>query len=80
MESKRSEYLDEETWIEGALDLLVSGSIDTVRIEPLAKKLGVTKGSFYWHFTDRAALLEALAHPSGPSVSMASSQDGLPTA
>lgn len=60
MASKRSEYLDEEAWIEGALDLLVSGSIDTVGVEPLAHKLGVTKGSFYWHFTDRAALLKAI--------------------
>jgi AcrR family transcriptional regulator len=31
-----------------------------VRVEPLARELGATKGSFYWHFADRAALLEAL--------------------
>ncbi len=31
-----------------------------VRIEALAARLGVTKGSFYWHFRDRAELLEAL--------------------
>ena len=31
-----------------------------MRVEPLAAELGVTKGSFYWHFADRAALLEAL--------------------
>ncbi len=28
-------------------------------VEPLAKRLGATKGSFYWHFPDRASLLEA---------------------
>ena len=54
------ERLDRGDWIEAAIDLLVSGSIDAVRVEPLAKLLGVTKGSFYWHFKDRAALLEAL--------------------
>jgi AcrR family transcriptional regulator len=31
-----------------------------VRIDPLAKRLGVTRGSFYWHFTDRAALHQAM--------------------
>ncbi len=32
--------------------------MDAVAVEPLAKKLGVTKGSFYWHFRNRGALLE----------------------
>src|SRR5882762_3011292 len=54
------EVLDESAWIQAAFDLLVSGSIDSVGVEPLAKQLGVTKGSFYWHFKDRAALLAAL--------------------
>jgi AcrR family transcriptional regulator len=31
-----------------------------VRVEPLAKTLDVTKGSFYWHFADRRALLDAM--------------------
>lgn len=31
-----------------------------MRVEPLAKELGVSKGSFYWHFSDRAAFLEAI--------------------
>ena len=33
---------------------------DAVRIEPLAKAMGVTRGGFYWHFTDRQALLEEM--------------------
>jgi AcrR family transcriptional regulator len=47
-------------WIAAALDLLAEKGIDAVRIEPLAARLGVTKGSFYWHFRDRAALHAAI--------------------
>jgi AcrR family transcriptional regulator len=36
---------------------LAAGGPDAVRIEPLARALGVTKGGFYWHFADREALL-----------------------
>ena len=39
---------------------LAAGGADAVRIEPLARALGVTKGGFYWHFADRRELLEAL--------------------
>jgi AcrR family transcriptional regulator len=39
---------------------LLTGGPDAVRVEPLALALGVTKGSFYWHFVDRSALLDAL--------------------
>lgn len=37
---------------------LAAGGPDAVRVEALAKDLGVSKGGFYWHFEDRAALLE----------------------
>jgi len=49
-----------EAWLEGGLRLLASGGPDAVRVEPLAKELGVTKGGFYHHFPDRQALLDAL--------------------
>jgi AcrR family transcriptional regulator len=52
--------LDAAAWIDVAFDVLAEGGIDAVRIDPLAKRLGVTRGSFYWHFTDRAALHTAL--------------------
>src|ERR1700744_1075787 len=48
------------TWIEAGLQVLAAGGPDAVRIEPLAKSLGVTRGSFYGHCEDRAALLEAM--------------------
>jgi AcrR family transcriptional regulator len=47
-------------WIEEGLRALAAGGPDAVRIEPLAKALGVTKGGFYWHFDDRRALLEEM--------------------
>jgi AcrR family transcriptional regulator len=47
-------------WIEEGLKALAAGGPDAVRIEPLARALGVTRGGFYWHFEDRGALLEAM--------------------
>lgn len=44
----------------GGLARLASLGVEGVRVEPLAKDLGVTKGSFYWHFTDREELLSAV--------------------
>ena len=48
------------TWIAEGLRALAAGGPDAVRIEPLARALGVTRGGFYWHFADREALLDAL--------------------
>jgi AcrR family transcriptional regulator len=45
-------------WIDAALQALAAGGPDAVRVEALAVYLGVSKGGFYWHFTDRQALLE----------------------
>src|SRR5258708_33968522 len=47
-------------WLEAAKAALAEHGVDAVRIEPLAQRLGITKGSFYWHFRDRPALLAAL--------------------
>lgn len=47
-------------WIEAGLQALAAGGPDAVRVEPLAKTLGVTRGGFYWHFKDRGALLEEM--------------------
>lgn len=47
-------------WIRQGLRALADGGPDAVRVEPLAKALGVTRGGFYWHFEDRGALLEAM--------------------
>ena len=53
----RREALTPEAWIDAATDVLVNEGIDHVRVDVLAKQLGVTRGSFYWHFRDREDLL-----------------------
>jgi AcrR family transcriptional regulator len=48
------------SWLRAALQMLRSEGIEAVRIERMARALGVTKGSFYWHFRDHDALLAAM--------------------
>ena len=47
-------------WIAKALEIFVGEGIDAVRIMRLAGELEVTRGSFYWHFANRAELVDAL--------------------
>ena len=47
-------------WLHAALESLRKGGVAGVRVERLAVELGITKGSFYWHFRNREELLEAL--------------------
>ncbi len=51
--------LSVEDWADAALDAIAEGGLDAVAVERLARVLGVTKGSFYWHFSNRGALLAA---------------------
>jgi AcrR family transcriptional regulator len=48
-----------DDWTSAALDALAGGGLAAVAVEPLAARLGATKGSFYWHFANRDALIEA---------------------
>ena len=59
--AERSERprLSAADWEQAALDLVAEQGVAAVAVEPLARRLGVTKGSFYWHFASRDALLEA---------------------
>ena len=59
MAKARRDSLGRADWVEAALDALARGGLAAVAVEPLAKELQATKGSFYWHFADRNALLEA---------------------
>jgi AcrR family transcriptional regulator len=56
-----SSRLSVDDWIDAGLALLAEEGPSGVKIDRLCVRLGVTKGSFYWHFTDLAAFLKALA-------------------
>ncbi len=57
--SKRRDRLGPDDWAEEALRAMASGGLKALSVEGIAKRLGVTKGSFYWHFKSRDELLEA---------------------
>jgi len=60
MASGKPKRLDRDDWIRGALELLSTAGVEKVKIVPLARQLGVTSGSFYWHFTNRRHLHDEL--------------------
>lgn len=51
--------LTPDDWARAALRAIARGGVDAVAVEPIAAELGATKGSFYWHFKNRDALIEA---------------------
>lgn len=51
--------LSKDDWIAAAIDAIEHGGIAAIAVEPLAAGLGTTKGSFYWHFTNRDELIAA---------------------
>lgn len=60
MEKISADRLDPDAWVKAAYEMFEEGGVGAVRIDPLAKRLGITRGSFYWHFKDRAALIRAV--------------------
>jgi AcrR family transcriptional regulator len=52
--------LSRQDWIEGAFEALAERGLPAIAVDTLAERLGVTKGSFYWHFRDADDLLSAL--------------------
>ncbi len=51
--------LSASDWERGAMEMISEEGVAAVAVEALARRLGVTKGSFYWHFRNREALLQA---------------------
>ncbi|MBL4772406.1 MAG: TetR/AcrR family transcriptional regulator [Alcanivoracaceae bacterium] len=54
----KKKSLTTEDWQEAALDVIAHQGVAAVAVESLARDLGVTKGSFYWHFSNRMDLVE----------------------
>lgn len=59
-ETTRTVQLSRADWLEAALGIFKTEGIEAVRITRLADALGVTRGSFYWHFKQREDLQNAL--------------------
>lgn len=59
-QSKNSERntLSADDWERAALELIAERGVQALAVEPLARRMGITKGSFYWHFSSREALLK----------------------
>jgi len=55
-----AQRLGRDDWLDAAFDAVVDGGFDQLRVVALAQTLGVTRGSFYWHFADHADLVKVL--------------------
>ena len=60
MESKKKPQLNREDWLQETLKVLQYRGVDGVKIVVIAESLGVTSGSFYWHFKNLRDLLDNL--------------------
>jgi AcrR family transcriptional regulator len=58
--SNEASRLTRDDWLDEAFKAVVAGGFDNVKVLALAEKLKVTRGSFYWHFTDHADLIGSL--------------------
>src|SRR5215475_8430911 len=59
MDVRARTRLSRQDWVDAALAAIAEGGLAAVAVVPLAERLGATKGSFYWHFPNREALVEA---------------------
>jgi AcrR family transcriptional regulator len=60
MEPTAPAKLGRQDWLMIGIETLIDQGIESVRVDPLAKLLKVTRGSFYWHFKNRDELLEGI--------------------
>ncbi len=55
-----AERLTRDDWIAAARKALIKGGVAAIKVDHLARQIGVTRGSFYWHFRDRDELLKSV--------------------
>jgi AcrR family transcriptional regulator len=60
-QSGATSRLTVDDWTDRGLALLMAEGVGAIKINRLCRELGVTKGSFYWHFADLNALMSAIA-------------------
>ena len=60
MDADEKDHLNPDAWVDAAYVAFEKGGVGAVRVDRLAKELGITRGSFYWHFENRNALLRAV--------------------
>ncbi|PCI87586.1 MAG: TetR family transcriptional regulator [Hyphomicrobiales bacterium] len=60
LKNNNNKRLGKEDWVLAAFTTLSESGVAAVRVVVLAKNMGVTKGSFYWHFENRQELLDAI--------------------
>jgi len=60
-DARHQDRMDIETWLESALEALAAKGPQVLTVENLCRELGVTRGSFYWHFKNRADFVRRLA-------------------
>lgn len=60
MEMAKKHGQTAETWIDAAYEQFTEAGLSSVKVETVAKRLGATKGSFYWHFENRKTLIDAV--------------------
>lgn len=58
--TSKKQRLTRQDWVDAAISRLMKSGVDAVRVEPLADEIGVSRGSFYWHFKSRRELLTAI--------------------
>lgn len=59
MRKSSQRRLTPDDWARAALAAIAQGGVAAVAVETVAAELGATKGSFYWHFKNRDALIQA---------------------
>ena len=58
--TKRTRGVTRDEWLGAALDELSFGSVTDINVQALARKLGIGKSGFYWHFRNKGELLRAV--------------------